>query len=94
MDEPVPPLGDKQELILWRLDQQDRNASEYRASVKQDLMAYRQETQETSGKMMDQLFRTNGRVGALEKWMWTCLGAILTLYTLIAWFVTWGPSRK
>lgn len=68
---------ESEQLILYRLDQQDKASSEHRAEVKQALT-----------RVFDQVLKTNGRVTALEKWRWTMTGALLVILTLMGWYVT------
>ena len=66
-----------EELILYRLDQQDKASSEYRQEVKASLT-----------RVFDQVVKTNGRVSALEKWRWTITGALMVIVTMMGWYVT------
>lgn len=72
----MPPMESEQ-LILYRLDQQDKLSAEYRLEVKQSLT-----------RVFDQVVKTNGRVTALEKWRWICTGALMMISLVIGWWVT------
>jgi len=48
-----------------------------------ELMHYIKDIKEDVGEIKIQTQKTNGRVTALEKWMWMMVGAI----TIIAWLV-------
>lgn len=67
---------DSEQLILYRLDQQDKAQAETRMEMKDSL-----------GRIERQALLTNGRVGSLEKFRWMCAGALLVIGTVIGWIV-------
>lgn len=76
MDATVPMPPDKQELILYRLDQQDKTSEANRTEVKASL-----------SRVFEVVTKTNGRVTALERFRWMISGALIVLVTLIGWYI-------
>ena len=77
-------VTDPNALILYRIAESERLATEYRA-----------ETKATMGRIFEQVSRTNGRLTSLEasrtyiKGVLTAFGLILTgIGTLVTWYVT------
>lgn len=66
-----------EQMILYRLDQQDKSDGEFRLEVKQSI-----------SKVLDQCVKTNGRVSSLEKWRYTITGALIVISLIIGWVVT------
>ena len=66
-----------QDVVLYRLDQQDRKSDQYRDEVRSSL-----------GRLFEQLVETNKRVGNLEKWRYMVTGALIVVSMTIGWVVT------
>ena len=65
-----------QDVVLYRLDQQDRKSDQYRDEVRSSL-----------GRLFEQLVETNKRVGNLEKWRYMVTGALIVVSMTIGWVV-------
>lgn len=71
-----------EKLILFRLDQQDKEAKDSR-----------DRNTKTLERVFEQVTKTNGRVSALEKWRWLLTGGFITLTTLIGWYIALYPHK-
>ena len=65
-----------QDVVLYRLDQQDRKSDQYRDEVRSSL-----------GRLFEQPVETNKRVGNLEKWRYMVTGALIVVSMTIGWVV-------
>jgi hypothetical protein len=94
MDALVPLPPDKQELILYRLDQQDKESARNRMEVKEALAvvatesaANRAEVKQSLTRVFEVVSKTNGRVTALERFKWMVSGALVVIVTVMGWYV-------
>jgi hypothetical protein len=65
-----------EQLILYRLDQQDKASSDFRA-----------EARVTSDKLLDVCNKTNGRVSSLERWRYLISGGLAVVIVIMGWLV-------
>ena len=60
----------------------NRELKSFFETLHEKIDSNKNDTNEKFGQIIAQTTKTNGRVTALEKWMWTCVGGIGVLTTL------------
>jgi hypothetical protein len=79
---------DKTDLILYRLDEQNKAAESSRQDVKDALRIQQEKSSATFERVFEQFKLIDGRLTSVEKWRYTIGGAIAVVGVLVTWLVT------
>jgi hypothetical protein len=96
---------DKTELILYRLDQEEKRSADFRTEMRTTFervfaqwgkMDNRidEVREEASNNLLKALLEPANRLSALEKWRWIVTGALIMLTALIGWYVNFVPKSQ
>jgi len=87
-DESLSRPMDKTDLILYRLDEQNKAAESSRQDVKDALRIQQEKSSATFERVFEQFKLIDGRLTSVEKWRYTIGGAIAVVGVLVTWLVT------